>query len=211
MEKSVPRLLNVDLRQHWLDICSWLKEQTITDPKFLSNIWTGDESWVYTCDPKTKQQSTKGKSGVSATKRCQATSSMLFFDFWSWRNCPQGVCSSWSNSQYKLLPRGFEVLQDDVQRKWLNKWCNITLLLHTTISLQTLPSRLVSFWPPTTCSCTPSSLLARFSVLVASFSHRRWKMKLKGWRFETVEKIQAESRAVQNKLLKENFQRCFWS
>ena len=34
-------------------------------------------------------------------------------------------------------------------------------------------------------------------------------MKLKGWRFQTLEEIQAESQAVLNKLRENDFQECF--
>jgi hypothetical protein len=35
--------------------CKELKQQARDDPSFISNIITGDETWVYGYDPETKQ------------------------------------------------------------------------------------------------------------------------------------------------------------
>ena len=45
--KFVPRLLNVDQKQQRLDVCVDLKENSANDLSFLSNVITGDETWVY--------------------------------------------------------------------------------------------------------------------------------------------------------------------
>jgi len=41
----VPRLLSVDQKQQRL-VCLDLKENAANDPSFLSNVITGDETWV---------------------------------------------------------------------------------------------------------------------------------------------------------------------
>jgi hypothetical protein len=45
--KSVPRLLVTDQKEHQVTICFELKEQTASNPSFISTIITGDDSWVY--------------------------------------------------------------------------------------------------------------------------------------------------------------------
>jgi len=60
--KFVPRLLSVDQKRRRLDICLDLKENAANDPSFLSNVITGDETWVYAYDPETKTQSCQWKS-----------------------------------------------------------------------------------------------------------------------------------------------------
>ena len=52
----MPRLLSVDQKQKRLDVCLDLKQNAADDPSFLSNVITGDETWVYTYDPETKTQ-----------------------------------------------------------------------------------------------------------------------------------------------------------
>jgi len=45
--KFVPRLLSVDQKLQRLDVCLDLKENATNDPSFLSNVITGEETWVY--------------------------------------------------------------------------------------------------------------------------------------------------------------------
>jgi hypothetical protein len=54
--KFVPRLLSDDQNAHRVSVCRELK-QARDGPKFISNIITGDETWVYGYDLETKQQS----------------------------------------------------------------------------------------------------------------------------------------------------------
>jgi len=58
----VPRLLSVDQKQQRLDDCLDLKENAANGPTFLSNVITGEQTWVYAYDPVSKTQSSQGKS-----------------------------------------------------------------------------------------------------------------------------------------------------
>lgn len=60
--KFVPRLLSSDQKEHRVAVCTELKIAARDDPNFISNVVTGDESWVYGYDPETKQQSSQWKS-----------------------------------------------------------------------------------------------------------------------------------------------------
>ena len=70
----VPRLLSVYQKQQQLDVCLDLKENTANDPSFLSNVITGDETWVYACDSgnQTLMQSME-TSGVTSTEEGKAS------------------------------------------------------------------------------------------------------------------------------------------
>ena len=59
--KFVPRLLSVDQNQQRLDVCLDLKENAANDPRFLLNVITGDETWVYAYDPEIKLNPVNGK------------------------------------------------------------------------------------------------------------------------------------------------------
>jgi histone-lysine N-methyltransferase SETMAR len=52
--KYVPTLLNDNQKAHRVSVCSELKQQARDDANFISNIITGDETWVYGYDPETK-------------------------------------------------------------------------------------------------------------------------------------------------------------
>ena len=103
--KFVPRLLSVDQKQQRLDVCLDLKENAANDPNFLSNVITGDETWVYACHPETKTQSSQWKSpGSPRPKKARQSKWEVNFQvsvdlfLWSEGNCSQRICSSWSNS-----------------------------------------------------------------------------------------------------------------
>ena len=55
----VPRLLSDDQKALHVSVCRELKQQASNGPNFISNIITGDGTWVYGYDPETKQQSSQ--------------------------------------------------------------------------------------------------------------------------------------------------------
>jgi len=57
--RLVPRLLSDDQKILRVSVCKELKQQARDDPNFISNITTGDETWVYGYDLETKQQSSQ--------------------------------------------------------------------------------------------------------------------------------------------------------
>ena len=57
--KFVPRLLNNDQPDYWVQACTELQKAVRNDPNFLSRVITGDDSWLYNYDPETKQQSSQ--------------------------------------------------------------------------------------------------------------------------------------------------------
>jgi len=60
--RFVPRLLSDDQKAHRVSVCKELEQQARDDPNFMSNIITGDETWVYGYDPETKRQLSRLKS-----------------------------------------------------------------------------------------------------------------------------------------------------
>jgi len=48
-----------------VSICTDLCERDQNDPKFMSSVITGDESWVNGYDPETKQMSSQWKTASS--------------------------------------------------------------------------------------------------------------------------------------------------
>ena len=71
--KLVPRLLSVDQEQQRFDVCLDLKENPTNDPSFLSNVITGDGTWVYAYDPETKTIQSMETSGVTSTVESKAS------------------------------------------------------------------------------------------------------------------------------------------
>ena len=63
--KLVPCLLTAEQEDDRVSICSDLREWAQNDPKFMSSVITGDESWVYEYDLETRQISSRWKTPSS--------------------------------------------------------------------------------------------------------------------------------------------------
>jgi len=63
--KFVPHLLTQDQKNTRLTLCQEFKNQIESDPAFLSNVITGDESWWFGYDPETKRASSQWKTLTS--------------------------------------------------------------------------------------------------------------------------------------------------
>ena len=212
--KFVPRLLSVDQKQQRLDVCLDLKENAANDPSFLSNVITGDETWVYAYDPETKTQSSQWKSpGSPRPKKARQVRSNIksmlicFFD-------QKGIVHKEFVPPGQTVNAAFYVevlrrLRENVRRKRPDQWQNNTWLLHhdnapahaalLTRRFLTDNNMTVVPHPPYSPDLAPSDF----------FLFPKLKMKLKGRRFQTVEEIQAESQAVLNTLRENDFQECF--
>jgi hypothetical protein len=49
----------MDLKQQLVNICKELCQIASDDATFLSMVITGDESWIYSYDPETRQESSQ--------------------------------------------------------------------------------------------------------------------------------------------------------
>ena len=106
--RFVPRLLSDDQKAHRVSVRSELKQQARDDPIFISNIITGDETWVYGYDPETEQQLlqwkfakiTAAEKSTSSSQQCQVHVDRFFRHP---RHCPQGIPTPWSDCQWQVL------------------------------------------------------------------------------------------------------------
>ena len=198
--KFVPWVLSVDQKQQRLDVCLDLKENAANDPSFLSNVITGDETWVYVYDPETKTQSSQWKSpGSPRLKKVRQVRSNIksmlicFFD-------QKGIVHKECVPPGQTVIAAFYVdilkrLRENAQRKRPDQWRNNTWLLHhdnapahpasLTRRFLTNNNMTVVPHPPYSPNLAPSDF----------FLFPKLKMKLKGWRFQT-EEIQADIQAV---------------
>jgi hypothetical protein len=83
LAKLVPRLLTQDQTERCATPSCELLQCAENDATFLPSIITGDESWVYGCDPETKQMSSQWKT-LSSPR-------------------PQNARQVWSNVKTKLI------------------------------------------------------------------------------------------------------------
>ena len=60
--KFVPWLLLPEQKEHCVAVANDLIQTATNEPVFLKTVITGDESWVYSCDPEMKAQLSQRKS-----------------------------------------------------------------------------------------------------------------------------------------------------
>lgn len=84
--KFVLRILTVDQKQQCVSVSEELRQIASDDAAFLSRVIAGDESWIYGCDPETKQQSQWKSPNSPRPKKARQVNSkvrsmlIIFFD-----------------------------------------------------------------------------------------------------------------------------------
>ena len=131
----VPRLLSDDQKALHVSVRRELKQQTRDDPNFISNIITGDETWVYDYDRETKQQSSQWKApnSLRPKKACQVRGNVKFMlivlcDI-------QGIVHKESvppgqTENGKFYCEVLKWLREGIQRKHPDRWKKNNWLLH---------------------------------------------------------------------------------
>ena len=173
--RFVPRLLSDKQKAHRISVRRELKQQARNDPNFISNIITGDETWVYGYDPDTKQQSSQWKlpNSPRPEKAHQVRSnvkSMLIIFFYI-----QGIvhkefvppCQTVNDKFYCEVSKR---LREGIQRKRPDKWKNNNWFLHhdnvpahTSLVRQFLTSKDITVIPHPTIRLTSPSATFSYS------------------------------------------------
>ena len=133
--KFVPCVLTVKQKQQRLSISLELGDRAASDSSFLGNVITGDETWVYGCDPETRVQSSQWKSPSSPCAKKSASIKIqhqggddAFFDFDGIARAEFVPRNTTVNFEYH---KGLsECLRNDVHRKQPEKWANGFILHH---------------------------------------------------------------------------------
>ena len=88
MAKFVLQLLLPEQKEHCAAVANNLIQTATNEQGFLKKIITGDDSWIYSCDPETKAQKSQRKSpGAPHPKKVQQSLSKIntmltvFFDW----------------------------------------------------------------------------------------------------------------------------------
>jgi histone-lysine N-methyltransferase SETMAR len=137
-EKFMPKLLTMEQTQLSLEVSQDMLYYANSDPEFLNNVTTGDESWVYRYYPGTQAQSHRGNiqhpiqhpRGQQKARQVRSNVKMLTVLFDSrWvvyhKYEPQGQNI---NKEYYL--EGLRCLHDAVRRKRPDLWAAGAWQLH---------------------------------------------------------------------------------
>ena len=212
-EKFVPRQLTTDQMECRMMVTGDLFGKSMQDPKFLTKIVTGDESWVFAYDPETKVQSAEWLTSSSPqpkksrlVKSKEKVMLIAFFDIDCVVHHEFVLPGQTANGHFyvQVLQR----LRDAVRRKRRDKWQGEWFLHHDNASSHT--------------SLVVQQFLADKSIPVITQSPYSpdlapsdfWlfptqKMGLKGKRFATMEDIKSNATAELRRIPKEAFHRCF--
>ena len=119
--KFVPHVLTADLKQSRVNACRELKEHLEIDPDLFLKLITGDESWCYSYDPETKQQSSEWKSSNSpCPKKARRVKSNVKTMLISFFDANGIVHSEFVNQAFYL--QVLKCLRDAVRRKRPELW-----------------------------------------------------------------------------------------
>ena len=186
--RFVPRLLSDDQKALRVSVCRELK-QARDDPNFISNIVTGDETWVYDYDRETKQQSSQWKSPNSprpkkARQVRSIVESMLIFFFFD----IQGIVHKefvppGKTVNGKFYCEGLKRLREGIRRKRPDNWKKTIGFSTITTHPLTHHSLFDISWRPKTLQWfpTPSPSPIRLTSPPANFScSPRWNYGWKG-------------------------------
>jgi histone-lysine N-methyltransferase SETMAR len=186
-------LLTVEQKDDRMSICTDICDRAQNDPNFMSSVNTGDECWIYSYDPETKQMSSQWSTVSSRPKKARHVKSMLIASFGTdglvhHENVPRG--QTVNKEFHKTV---LERLRDAVRRHRPEKWRSGNWILHhdnapahrtvttneflTKHNLSSLPH------PPHSPDLAPCGFFLFLQLI---------KTK-KGRRFDYVEKIQANA------------------
>lgn len=196
--KFVPRLLTDDQKAHRVQVCQELLDRSNNDAHFLTNIITGDESWVYGYDIETKFQSSQwvGEASPRPKKARQVRSKVkvmltVFFD-------AKGIV------HHEYLPEGSTVNQDyyievlkrlrnSIRRKRPEMWESNNWLLHHDNAPAHSALKTREFLTKHSITLLPHPPYSTDLAPCDFFLFPKLKIPLKGKRFETISEIKANA------------------
>lgn len=205
--KFVPKLLNVDQKQHRINIAKELLDSVRDDPNLLQRVITGDESWVYGYDVETKAQSSQWKlphePRPKKARQVRSNVKVLLTVFFDCRGVvhheflPQGRTV---NKEYYL--QVMRNLREAIRQKRPDLWKNDNASAHTSLLVREFLAKnntLIMPQPPYSPDLAPCDF----------FLFPKLKRPMKGRRYATIEEIKTASKEELNKITKNDFLKCF--
>lgn len=212
--KFVPKILDDDQKERRKTCAQEMLEQVDNDPDFLEMVVTGDESWIYSYDPQTKMQSSQWKTRLVSPRPKKGrmeksrTKSMLilFFDIKGvllMEFLPQGATVNAAFYE-GVLKRLREAIRQKRPEKWKNGW-----LLHHDNAPSHTSFKILNFLARHNITCVNHPPYSPDMAPCDFWVFPKLKANLKGERFQTIEEIQAVTKAQLRQFKPEEFRKCF--
>uniref|UniRef100_A0A3Q0SZE6 Mos1 transposase HTH domain-containing protein n=1 Tax=Amphilophus citrinellus TaxID=61819 RepID=A0A3Q0SZE6_AMPCI len=202
--KFVPRLLTPAHKQYRFQVCEDLYDQARDDPTFISRIITGDESWVYSYKPNTKQP---GRAKVNQVRTKTKAMLITFFDIHGVVHrefVPEGQAV---DAQFYLSV--MQRLRENIQIKRPELWQKGNWLLHHDNTSAHNALKECHFFCYNNTNLIPHPYHSPDLAPCDFFLFPKINSKLKGQFFDTVEELQHASLMVLDNLKEEDFQSAF--
>jgi len=212
--KFVPRLLTEDQKNNHLNVCYDLREKVGNDPQILFKVVTGDETWCYGYNPKTKQALSQRKTpnSLKAKKVRQVSSNVKimlisFFDANGIAHKEFVPPGQTVNQQFylKVLQR----LHNSIRKKRPEMWSSSDWFLHHDNAPTHMALSVQQFLVKNKITVIPHppyspNLAPRYFFLFPCM-----KDQVKGNCFADVSKVKKKMLEFLNNIKSEEFQKCF--
>ena len=210
--KFVPKNLTLEQKDNRRDVSLDILQRIESDREFLSNVITGDESWIFEYDPETKRQSQEWHTSSSPRpKKARMSKSKIktmlicFFDSHGVVHkefVPQGqtVNQHFYRAVLERLRKRVARVRPDIKDTWMlhhdNAPCHTALSVTEFLARKSIP---VVPQPPYSPDLSPCDF----------FLFPRLKSKLKGHHFETLENIKKAVTDELKNISVEEFHHCY--
>lgn len=212
--KFVPRLLTAEQKQGRVEACVALKEEFQNDPNFFSKVITGDESWCYSYDPETKQQSSQWKTSSSPRpKKARQVKSNIkamlicFFDV-------RGVVHSEFVPQGQTVNQAFYLevlkrLRNSLRRKRPDLWQSGDWFFHHDNAPAHTALSVRQFLTKNGMTPVPHPPYSPDLAPCDFFLFPRMKRDMKGKRFADITEVKKKTTEALSGITENEFKKCF--
>jgi transposase len=213
--KLVPCVLTDDHKAKHVNISQELLYRVSVDENFLKNIVTGDETWVYGYDVKTKSQSSQWLGQVSPRRkkaRMSRSNMKVMLVFFDW----QGIIHHEFVPRCQAVNKEFYIavlkrLREAVRRKKPQFWKNQSWVLNHDNAPAHSSFLVRHFLAKNETTVVPQPSYSLDLAPADFFLFPKLKSTLKGRRFNTVDEILKHSTNKLFAIPKETFQKAFQS
>ena len=214
--KFVPRILTADQKETRLHICQNMLTMAENDRNWQDKVITGDETWVYGYDPETKRQSSQwmypNEPKPKKARMSKSKLKVLLVTFFDNRGLVhhEFMQDSVTINQKTYLSI-LKNLRESIRKKRPDKWQRKDWFLHHDNARPHTAHSVLAFLAKNNTPILPQPPYSPDLAPNDFFLYPKFKMIMKGKRFDTKEEIKRKSLAVLRSIEQNEFSGCFAS